>query len=61
VAGREQLVEPRQQVVPRLRATSSTASAQALGFTPPAFAITRTPRSTTAGSTLSMAPTKSRA
>ena len=31
------------------------------GFTPPALAMTRTPRSATAGSTLSIAPTKSRA
>ena len=31
---------------PRWRATSSTACAQATGFTPPALAMTRTPRST---------------
>ena len=56
-----QLVESRQQIVagddadPNLvrrrrasRATSRTAAAQAGGFTPPALAITRTPRSATA-------------
>jgi hypothetical protein len=42
-------------------AAAFTAAAHAGGLTPPALAITLTPRSTTAGSTLSIAPTKSRA
>ena len=46
---------------PCFSATPRIASAQAGGLTPLAFATTRTPRSTTAGSTDSMAPTKSRA
>ena len=46
---------------PPRSATASAASAQARGFTPPALAMTFTPRPTTAGRTLSMAPRKSRA
>ena len=71
--GREQLVEARQQIVARddadlqlprrarLRGDVEHGRAHATGFTPPAFAITFTPRSATAGSTLSIAPMKSRA
>ena len=39
----------------------TSAWAQATGFTPPAFAMTFTPRFTMPGSTLSIAPMKSRA
>ena len=59
---RDQLVEPAEDVVarsparpaacrasPSLRATSSTASAQPRGFTPPALEVTRMPRSTMSG------------
>ena len=46
---------------PVTREPAVTASAHATGFTPPALAITLTPRSTTAVKTLSIAPRKSRA
>ena len=46
---------------PSFRADSSTASAQARGFTPPAFDVTLIPRRTMSGSMRSIAPTKSRA
>ncbi len=46
---------------PSRRATASTASAQPRGLTPPAFEVTRTPRSTMSGRIRSMSGTKSRA
>ena len=46
---------------PTLRASSNTASRQPAGFTPPALAMTRMPRSTTAGRMSPISGTKSRA
>ena len=44
---------------PRSRAAAKTASAHAIGFTPPAFATTRIPRLTISGSSRAIKGTKS--
>ncbi len=69
----EEIVEPGEDIVaaddpdaelparPSRRPTSAMASAQASGFTPPAFVVTRIPLETTDGRMRSISGTTSRA